>query len=130
MAANQEIGRIGENLAAQYLKDKKYKILDRNYVFRPLQGPPLGEIDIIAKKDGIIVFVEVKTLRISGKEPLIRPEEKANSKKMRKIAIAAEGWLARKKIKLDAPWQIDIMAVKILNGENKIVHFENAVSGF
>lgn len=133
MAANQEIGRKGEQMAVEYLKSKKYEILGQNYVFRIPQGPPLGEIDIIAKKNKVLIFVEVKTLKIdnkSGKEPLIKPEEKANSKKMKKIARAAENWLAEKRIEFDVPWQIDIIAIKIFPDKNKIVHFENAVSSF
>lgn len=47
-------GDKAEERAAKYLKDKGYKILKRNYLC------PLGEVDIIAKKDGAIVFVEVK----------------------------------------------------------------------
>lgn len=48
-------GIRGEDLACQYLKDKRYNIIDRNY---RLKG---GEIDIIAIKNEILVFVEVKT---------------------------------------------------------------------
>jgi putative endonuclease len=133
MPTAKETGQTGELLAIEYLESKGYKILGHNYIFRIPQGPPLGEIDIVAKKNGTIVFAEVKTLRIdekSGKEPLIRPEEKANFQKMRKLAGAAESWLTENKIGLDSPWQIDIIAVKIFTGRNKIVHFENAVSNF
>ena len=133
MPTTKETGQLGERLAIEYLESKGYKILDHNYVFRIPQGPPLGEIDIIAQKNGTTVFVEVKALRIderSGKEPLIRPEEKANAQKMRKLVRAAESWLIKNKAGLDSPWQIDIIAVKIFVNRNKIVHFENAVSGF
>ena len=47
-------GIQGETLAEQFLRDKKYSILEKNYTTK------IGEIDIIAKKDDIIVFVEVK----------------------------------------------------------------------
>jgi len=133
MQTAKETGQLGERLAIEYLRSKGYEILGHNYVFRVPQGPPLGEIDIIARKNRTTVFIEVKTLRIdeeAGEEPLIRPEEKANPKKMQKVARAAESWLMKNKIRLDSPWQIDIIAVKIFTGQNKIVHFENAVSNF
>ncbi len=48
-------GRFGEDVAAQYLAKKKYKILEQNYRNK------IGEIDIIAQKGDDLVFVEVKT---------------------------------------------------------------------
>lgn len=47
--------RLGENIAAKYLKDKGYKIIDRNF------RKGYGEVDIIAVKDNVLVFIEVKT---------------------------------------------------------------------
>ncbi len=52
---NRQFGALGEKFAADHLKQHGYKILEKNYKNR------LGELDIIAKKDGIIVFAEVKT---------------------------------------------------------------------
>ena len=52
---NKTVGAFGEAAAEKYLKKNKYKILDNNYNIRG------GEIDIIAEKDGYVVFVEVKT---------------------------------------------------------------------
>ena len=53
---NKEIGKLGEQLAKNFLIEKGYKILDMNFHFSKM-----AEIDIIAKKDSIIHFVEVKT---------------------------------------------------------------------
>ena len=55
MKHNQILGNQGEELAANFLKKNKYKIINRNY------RTPYGEIDIIARKNKLIVFVEVKT---------------------------------------------------------------------
>jgi len=54
---NKITGQCGEDAAAQYLKKNKYKIVDRNHRNK------CGEIDIIAKKDDDLVFIEVKTRR-------------------------------------------------------------------
>lgn len=54
--SNIEIGRIGEEIATKYLKRHGYKVLERNFRSRRW-----GEIDIVATKDGVLVFVEVKT---------------------------------------------------------------------
>ena len=60
MYANKEIGKLGEDIAAHYLKQHGYKILDRNFECRQ------GEIDIIAIDKKELVFIEVKT-RTSNK---------------------------------------------------------------
>ena len=55
MKLSNPIGLLGEDTAAQYLSSKGYKILERNYSKR------YGEIDIVAVKNNVLVFVEVKT---------------------------------------------------------------------
>jgi len=122
----KELGMLGEKVAEDYLKKKRYQILDRNYSPRFISGPSRGEIDIIAKKDDIVSFIEVKTLT-SNK--IISPEEKVNYQKQRKILKIAENWLMEKKIPLNSKWQIDVMAIKIdlNNRKAKIRHFKNAV---
>ena len=56
MMSNAEIGRIGEDIATKYLKRHGYKVIDRNF-----RSKRWGEIDIVATKDDVLVFVEVKT---------------------------------------------------------------------
>ncbi|MGM7665637.1 YraN family protein [Microbacterium sp. A93] len=57
MAAKDDLGRAGEDRAAQHLTERGYQILDRNW--RCAQG----EIDIIAEREGVLCVVEVKTRR-------------------------------------------------------------------
>lgn len=123
-------GSLGERIAEKYLKDKDYQVLDRNYSFRLPGSPQKGEIDMVAKKNDIISFVEVKTLRfasfVQGK--VFSPELKVNFGKQRKLIKAAESWLIAKKLPLNSKWQIDVISVMIKGRKAKISHFENAVS--
>lgn len=131
------IGRIGEKIASAYLRSKGCSIVGRNFVFRSRKGPAIAEIDIIAKKGGCFVFVEVKTIA-TGAGYLA--QDKVNQKKLWKISKAAEIWLVQNKIPLDAAWQIDVVAIEILNDSRpqfirwllgpkyKISHLKNVAS--
>ncbi len=111
---NKDIGAFGENVAIKYLCKKGYKILDRNYTKRMAHGPAQAEIDIVAKKDGIIYFFEVKTSILNKNSiSIFRPENRVNMVKYKKIAKAARNWLAVKNISLDIPWQIAVLAILV-----------------
>ena len=122
----KEFGNFGERIAEKYLKNKGYQILDKNYSFWIAGSPRKGEIDIVAKKDDTVSFVEVKTLRLAQGR-FISPEEKVNFSKQRKLRMVAETWLIKRKIPLNQKWQIDVIAIEVQNGRAKISHFENAV---
>ena len=106
------IGELGENIAVEYLEKKGYKILERNFVIRFSGAPQSAEIDIVAKKEDTISFIEVKTVVAKG-ESGWSPEEKVNFQKQRKIMRAAEIWLSKHKISFETPMQLDIIAVAI-----------------
>lgn len=135
MINTKRTGNLGEKIAENYLKKKGYQVLDKNYSFR-IQGNPLeGEIDIVAKKDDIITFIEVKTLW-QNRRNFFSPEEKVNFGKQKKLVKMAESWLMGRKIPLNSKWQIDIVSVEIKkpsfakateDEEVKISHFENAI---
>jgi len=125
----RKIGNLGERIAENYLKKKGYQILDKNYFFRIAGSPRRGEIDIVAKKDEVISFIEVKTLSDQGQARAFSPEEKVGFGKQRKLVRTSESWLMKNKIPLNSKWQIDILAIEIKNGKARISHFENAVSG-
>jgi len=141
----KETGDLGEKIAENYLRNKGYEILDKNFSFRIFGNPQKGEIDIVAKKSDIISFIEVKTLTDRGRASIISPEEKVDFGKQRKLVKTAESWLMKKKIPLNSKWQIDVIAIKIdsntraiAKGEEEdlssspkkveISHFENAIS--
>ena len=130
MKNQKETGKLGEEIAEKYLKTKGYQILEKNYFLKTNGSLLLGEIDIVAKKEETIYFVEVKTLL----KPLsarfaesFSPEQKVNFKKRRKIAKAAEFWLIKNNIPLDSSWQIDLISIilDLQNKKAKIKHFQN-----
>ncbi len=131
--SKKQIGELGEKIAENFLKKKGYRILDRNFFTRLALGPKTGEIDIVAKKDDIISFVEVKTIAFNYidnnlKDSFIPPEEKVNFQKQRKIIKTAQIWLSKNKMPLDKKWQIDVISIKIDLDLKKaeIKHFPNA----
>ncbi len=127
----KKIGNFGERIACYYLKNKGYKILDKNYSRKWVGGPQKGEIDVVAKKDDIISFVEVKTITSAppGGAEVISPEDKVNFQKQRQLIKITQDWLSEKKISLESKWQIDVISIKVnLNAKKaKIRHLKNAV---
>ncbi|MCI6011282.1 MAG: YraN family protein [Firmicutes bacterium] len=79
------LGKLGEELAEELLKQEEYEILARNY------RCPYGEIDLIAEKDGVLAFLEVKTRRSSRYGT---PAEAVSGEKQRKIRQTAASFLA------------------------------------
>ena len=80
-------GAYYENLVAEYLKTQGYEILEKNYRCR------IGEIDLIAEKDGYLVFVEVKYRRTGQKGD---PAEAVDYRKQKKISKVAEDYCWKK----------------------------------
>mgnify|MGYP001592018046 CR=1 FL=1 len=123
----KQLGVLGEKIAEKFLKKRGYEILDKNYYFKSVSGPLRGEVDIVAKKGGVISFVEVKTLL---SQDHFFPEDKVNWEKQRKMIRTAESWLMKNRIPLESPWQIDVVSVTAdFNRKSaKIRHFKNAVA--
>jgi len=116
-------GSLGEKIAAEYLKKKGYKIVEKNFK-NPL-GRQLGEIDIIAKKDKELIFVEVKTQKISRFES-VPPEEKITPHKLHKLNKAGQFYIKSKGL-WSANYRFDAVIVW-LSGDYKdarIKHLEN-----
>ena len=84
---NKRLGLAGENKACAYLKKQGYKILERNY------KNPFGEIDIIAKKDEVVAFVEVKT-RLT--DDYGAPSEAVDFKRKQRYIAGAKYYFAGK----------------------------------
>jgi putative endonuclease len=103
-------GRAGEDLAAAYLRRAGYEILERNY------RCPFGEVDIIAREGGSIVFVEVKCRR---SERFGEPETSVGREKQKKIARISLNYLQQQN-RLSCAARFDVVAVKMLAGEVRI----------
>ncbi len=108
MLNNKETGKLGENIARDYLIEKGYSIIELNYSTR------YGEIDIIAKNGKLIVFIEVKTRRGIN---FGYPREAVDNYKQLKIKNMAEFYILRKKLK-DTPMRFDVIEV-FLDENNK-----------
>lgn len=113
-------GSIGEKAAVEFLKDRGYEILDTNY--RTI----FGEIDAVAKKDGFIIFIEVKTRSSSS---LGAPYLAVNALKKRHIIKNALFYLKKHCLAYDIDWRIDVVSVLTApyGGVKDIEIFENAV---
>ena len=105
------LGKLGEQMAVDYLKKKDYKILECNFKCKS------GEIDIIAKYKDVLVFVEVKT-RTTIKYGM--PKEAVNYRKQQKIRNVALVYLKFKRL-MNSSCRFDV--IEVLGGS--ITHLEN-----
>lgn len=120
----KSVGFFGENIAGRFLKERGYKILARNY------QKPWGEIDIIAEKEGIIIFCEVKTNRQKFQNGGFDPELRVNPVKFRHIVRTAEWFMKSRYAEENREWRVDVIAVILDRPGQKahIKHFKNAIS--
>ena len=117
MNEKQEEGKLGEVEATKYLENMGYKIICNN--FRCLAG----EIDIIAKDDDEIVFVEVKTRKSNNYG---EPKEAVNKKKLEHIFKASRYFLYKNNLQ-DKYIRIDVIEVYIKNQGIRINHLKQVV---
>lgn len=112
----REVGRLGEKIAVDYLVQKGYTILARNYYTR------YGEIDIICKKNGILVLVEVKTRQKLGYG---EPEEAVTRHKISHLKKAAGIYLSQTDIFYDEV-RFDVVSILLKDKRCEIKHIESA----
>jgi putative endonuclease len=112
------IGNYGEQVAASWLRSQGCKILARNY-----RGPRKGEVDIIARDQKLLLFVEVKTRQMGSK---IRGLDAVGKDKQALIERGANSWLKRLGTR-DLPWRFDVIEVSVKDGERpKVNHVKDA----
>ncbi len=113
---SQQFGEKGESIAVNCLKKQGYKIIEINYRTK------LGEIDIIAKQGGSLVFIEVKARKSSR---FGRPELAVTPKKQRKISMVALYYLKSTK-QSNAKARFDVVAINSTDDGPNIKIIKNA----
>lgn len=110
------VGTFGESVAVRALKNAGYKILDINYRCK------LGEIDVIAREGGTLVFVEVKARRSNR---FGNPKMAVTQKKQRKVSMVALEYLKRNGIS-DEKARFDVVAVSLRSSQPDVEIIRNA----
>ena len=111
MANNRLIGNMGEDIACTWLGKHGFLIIERNYLKK------WGEIDIIAAKDKIIHFIEVKS--ITGDTNGHRHEENVHEMKTRRLKRVIQTYLVERKYGLDAEFKFHIVTVIMNSGTHR-----------
>lgn len=120
MATHNELGKLGEEMACNFLLAKGYEILHRNWQAEHC------ELDIVAKKNNILVIFEVKTrsTNVFG-----NPEEFITRTKIKRIIKAAQRYVEH--FQLDCEMQFDVISVlKNRDGAFSINHLEDVVKAW
>jgi putative endonuclease len=118
------VGKWGETVAAAYLEERGYQVLERNAY------TPYGELDIVAREhtpEGVIVvFVEVKTRTTTR---FGYPEQAVDAHKQEHLLSSAQHYL-QERPELEDAWQVDVIAVRRLTSarDPEIEHFRDVIS--
>lgn len=119
MAAHNELGKKGEDLAVQLLRKKGYQILATNYTFNKF------EVDIIARKNNILVAVEVKT---RSTPEFGNPQDFVKPKQIKRLVATIDHYVNENK--LDVNVRFDIVAIIKNKLGTEIEHLEEAFLHF
>ena len=112
----ERVWRDGEDAACQVYRDRGYRLIARNW------RCPLGELDLVLTRDGVVVFCEVKARRPSM---LGGPFEAVTPAKQRKLRALAQAFCASERPQADR-YRFDVASVSV-DGESSDVHvFEDA----
>lgn len=110
------LGRTGEDIASDYLIENGFSVISRNYHFGH------GEIDIIAEKNNLIIFVEVKTRKSGG---IGTPDQAVNRKKMQLLLRTADGFLSKNSQFSIHEKRMDVIAIIKTENSFQLDHYEN-----
>lgn len=116
MARHNDFGQWGEDLAAGWLAEKGFKILHRNW------RHGRSEVDIIAARQGIYHFIEIKCSQGCS---FGHPEERVGKTKLRRIMRVAAHWLHRNQIPSHHRVQYDVLAIQFDSGVPEYMLFED-----
>lgn len=119
MHSHLKTGAKGEDLAANFLQKQGYQIHHRNWQHEKL------EVDLVAEKDGKLIFVEVKTRQNNH---FGYPENAVSKSKQRHLLEAAEAYL--EEFDLDQELRFDIISITLAHQNPEIYHIEDAINPF
>ncbi len=105
--ARKNLGDSGERVAALFLEQRGYKIVERNYRTRS------GEIDLIAEDADGLAFIEVRTRRGGG---MSVPEESLTPRKRERLISMAQEFLSQREEFAERAWRIDFVAIELGQG--------------
>ena len=117
MYVSHELGRIGENIIADYITKLGYKVVERNFACNQ------GEIDIIAKDKEELVFIEVKTRTDSSYG---EATEAVTNTKKRHLINSIKYYIYKQKLE-NQPIRIDVAEVYINKGKVKVNYIKQAI---
>ncbi len=122
MTERRDLGDFGERLAAAHLEAAGYRIIDRNW-----RNGRLGEIDLVAVRDGVVAFVEVRTRKGDAFGPAI---ESLTPRKQARLLALADAYVQSHE-GLPAEARIDVVAVDLAPDGRllSLEHVERAVEG-
>ena len=116
------LGNLGEDSAAKFLRKNGYRVLERNYVDEGY------EVDIIARRQDILAFVEVKSRTIGHENPREpRPASAVTPEKQRRIIRAAKAYVAHHPT--DKKIRFDIVEVFLIGGQRPIIRHHRSAFG-
>ncbi len=119
MAKHNELGRLGEKIAARHLLLDGYSVLASDWHFGH------KDLDLVCAKDGITVFVEVKT---RASDAFGDPEEAVDDTKMRNLVSAANSYIRRNKVL--GPVRFDVVSVVGTEEPFKVTHTPDAFNPY
>lgn len=119
MAAHNELGKKGEDLAVEFLLKKGYEIVSRNFKYQK------AEIDIIARKVNVLAIIEVKT---RSTPDFGSPQEFLKAKQIQRMIKAVDHFVTEHN--LDVQVRFDVMGIIKNKAGTKIEHLEDAFLHF
>ena len=115
MAQHNELGKKGEEMAVAYLQDKGYEIVTRNFRYQK------AEVDIIARKEGVLAVVEVKT---RSSPDFGAPEDFVKRRQINSLVNAIDFFVNDHELDVDV--RFDIIAIVKNESGTEVQHLEDA----
>ena len=120
----QQTGERGEQEAANFLINKGFKIIERNYTKK------WGELDMVAQKGNVLHFIEVKSITVRdgfSRENTYRPEDNMHTWKIKRLRRALESYIMDREVDENQEWQFDLICVYFSGKGTRIELIEDII---